>query len=87
VSRDLYTTFIGIVSVQWIKPVCRISCIITLQNVGIILFDVVAYMLIIGFKPRLHDASLLTRVWCRGWARRRFIQVMESSTGLTLKRL
>jgi hypothetical protein len=35
--------------------------------------------------PHLHDASLLERVKSRECARRRFMQVMRSSAGLTLK--
>jgi hypothetical protein len=38
-----------------------------------------------GLERRLHDASLLARVKYRGCARRRFMQVMKCSTGLTLK--
>jgi hypothetical protein len=38
-------------------------------------------------KPRLRNASSLARVKCRGCARTRFAQVMESSTGLTLERV
>jgi hypothetical protein len=38
-----------------------------------------------SFKRYLHDAGWLTRVKCRGCARRCFMQVMISWTGLNLK--
>jgi hypothetical protein len=34
-----------------------------------------------SLKPRVHDASWLARVKAQGCARRRFMQVTESSTG------
>jgi hypothetical protein len=40
-----------------------------------------------AFKARLHDASLLARVTTRGCECRRFMQVIESSKGWTLKRV
>jgi hypothetical protein len=40
-----------------------------------------------AWKPHLQLASLLARVKCRGFAHRRFMQVMKRSIGLTLKRL
>jgi hypothetical protein len=37
------------------------------------------------FKSCSHNASWLARFKCRRWASRRLMQVMKSSTGLTLK--
>jgi hypothetical protein len=45
------------------------------------------HSVIMSFKPRLHDASWIARVKPRECARRRFMHVMESSTGRSSKRV